>query len=292
MSRLRLSRRALAPLLALPGAAALAGCSPAALVNALVPSGGFTRRRDIAFGGLPRQRLDLYEPAEPAPGAPLVVFFYGGGFRSGAKADYVFVAEALAGLGCPIAIPDYRLMPEGPWPLFLEDGAAAVSWLRQAPAAAGRRLVLMGHSAGAFIAIALATDPRWLGPGGREALAGAIGLAGPYDFQPDTPLLRAAFAAAPGGRATAAPAGEAALRGAPPLLLLHGLADDTVSPDRSRELAARPGAAARLVLYPELGHVGIVGALARPVRALGLAGAPVLEDVAGFLAPLGARLAG
>ncbi|PWC30895.1 hypothetical protein CR165_01505 [Pseudoroseomonas aestuarii] len=282
----------MAPLLALPGAAALAGCSPAALVNALVPSGGFTRRRDIASGSLPRQRLDLYEPAEPAPGAPLVVFFYGGGFRSGAKADYVFVAEALAGLGCPVAIPDYRLMPEGPWPLFLEDGAAAVAWLRQAPAAAGRRLVLMGHSAGAFIAIALATDPRWLGPDGREALAGAIGLAGPYDFQPDSPLLRAAFAAAPGGRATAAPAAEAALRGAPPLLLLHGLADDTVSPDRSRELAARPGARARLVLYPGLGHVGIVGALARPVRGLGLAGAPVLEDVAGFLAPLGARPAG
>ena len=49
------------------------------------------------------------------------------------------------------------------------------------------RLVLMGHSAGAYIAAMLSFDPRWLRQVGLDSqtdLAGFIGLAGPYDFLP------------------------------------------------------------------------------------------------------------
>ena len=275
--------RRLLPLLAL-----LPGCSPLALANALTPRGAVETREGLRFGDGPRDRLDLHAPAGLPPEAPLLVFFYGGGWRSGAREDYPFVARPLAGLGLLVAVPDYRLFPEVRWPGFVEDGARAVRWLLDGPGA-GRPVFLMGHSAGAFIALALATDPRWLGPG-RGRLRGAIGLAGPYDFQPDEPDYRAIFAPAPGGRARAAPADAARMAGGPPLLLLHGLDDDTVAPERSRELARLARAAGvpvRLVEYPGVGHVGILAALAAPVRALGLAGAPVLEDLRAFLAAPG-----
>ena len=72
-----------------------------------------------------------------------------------------------------------------------------------------------------------------------------------------------------------------AARGAPPALLLHGDDDTRVMPRHSRALAARlseVGARARLKFYPDLGHVGILAAMAIPFRRR----APVLADVAGF----------
>ncbi|MBB5694529.1 acetyl esterase/lipase [Roseomonas pecuniae] len=211
------------------------------------------------------------------------MFFYGGGWRSGERGDYGFAAHALASLGVLVAVPDYRLFPGTRWPGFVEDGAAAVRAIRAGPGQ-GRPVFLMGHSAGAFIALSLAADPGWLGPE-RGTLAGAVGLAGPYDFGPeDDP--QGIFAAAPGARARAAPADEARLRGAPPLLLLHGTEDDTVRPAQTTRFAALARSQEVEVearLLPGLGHVGIIAALAGPVRALGLAGAPVLETIGAWL---------
>lgn len=271
----------------------LGACSPARIVSLLTPGSADVVRRDLAYGAGVRQRLDLYLPREGA--RALLVFLYGGGWQGGGKAEYGFVAQALAGLGCAVAVPDYRLYPEVRWPAFLEDAAAATAWLRSPPGreagAPTAPLLLAGHSAGAFNAMALALDPRWLAsaglPGGREALAGAIGLAGPYAFQPRDPPYPAIFAPAPESYARAAPADPALLQGAPPLLLLHGEADRTAEPGQSHRLTERmrqAGGSARLRLYPGVGHIGILAALAAPVRALGLASAPVLEDIDGFLA--------
>ena len=274
---------------------ALGGCGPAGLANALTPGGGYERTAGLAYGLLPRQRLDLYLPAAAASTAPppLVVFIHGGNWRQGSRGDYLFLAQALASRGMAVAVPDYRLYPEARWPGFLEDCALAVAWLlgeggRAAGAPAGPCFV-MGHSAGAYNAAALAFDPRWLEaaglPGGRSALAGCIALAGPFEWTPRDEPLATIFAPAPGGRLDAAPS-DAALAGAPPALLLHGGDDTTVGPFHSVRLAERLRAAGgepELRLYPGVGHVGIVAAFAAPLRALGLARAPVLDDVAAFV---------
>ena len=55
-------RRVLLALLAL-----LPGCSPASLLNTTVPTSGFRRVTDIAYGSDQRQRLDLYIPDAPEP---------------------------------------------------------------------------------------------------------------------------------------------------------------------------------------------------------------------------------
>jgi len=105
-------------------------------------------------------------------------------------------------------------------------------------------------------------------------------LAGPYDFLPlDDPTLERIFAV--GDLAATQPI-TFADRSAPPALLLHGADDETVLPANSERLARAliaAGNRAELRLYPDVGHVGLVAALAAPLRWL----APVLADVAAFL---------
>ncbi|WP_376088785.1 alpha/beta hydrolase [Roseomonas sp. CCTCC AB2023176] len=272
------------PFLATVLAPLLSACSPQGIANGLTPRGGTTVQEGIAYGPGPRARYDLYAPAGLAPDAPLIVFFYGGGWTSGSRDGYGFVAYPLAALGALVAVPDYRLLPEGRWPVFLQDGAAAVAAIREGPGR-GRPIILMGHSAGAFIAVALTADPRWLGRPARDGLSGCIALAGPYSYGPEEDTT-GTFRDAPDGRARAAPPDAADLRGAPPFLLLHGTGDRTVRPaqtTRFAELLRSQNVPVTERLYPDTGHIGIVASFAAPLRELGLAGAPVLDDVAAWL---------
>jgi acetyl esterase/lipase len=263
----------------------LAACSGAAVLNALAPKDGYAVRRDLAYGADPRQRLDLYVPDGADAGTPMLVFFYGGNWESGARADYAFVGQAFASRGYITAIPDYRLYPQVRYPAFLEDGAAAVAWLAsQRPGAEGRPVFLAGHSAGAYIAAMLTLDRRWLSGAGKLAcpqIAAGVGLAGPYDFLPlDDATLEAIFGPGPAGP-DSQPV-QYATPDAPPMLLATGRNDRTVRPANSRTLAHRlqaAGVAAELMEYDGIGHVAIVAALAAPLRFV----APTLNDADRFL---------
>jgi acetyl esterase/lipase len=258
---------------------------PLGTFNALMPKDGASARvaEGVAYGDGPRRKLDVYAPrAAAAAPRPVIVFFYGGSWNGGRRQGYEFSGRALAAQGFVVIVPDYRLVPEARYPEFLQDCAAAVRWARRHAArfgGDGERIVLVGHSAGAYNAAMLALDPRLLGAD-RAAVRGLAGLAGPYDFLPlDDDATIAAFGQWP-RLAETQPVSYAA-PGAPPALLLHGDADTRVMPRHSRALAARlgkAGAEARLKLYPGLGHVGILAAVAIPFRRL----APVLADVAGF----------
>ena len=241
--------------------------------------------RDVAFGGEARQRLDIYAPRQGGTGRPVLVFFYGGNWDSGERQDYGFVGRAFAALGYVTVLPDYRHTRERPYPAFMQDAGAALAWVGENIAAHGgdpSRIAVAGHSAGAYIAVTLALDPRW---GASEAIRAAIGLAGPYDFLPfDSAVTRRTF-----GHAEDLPATQPinhVRADAPPLPLITGDADSTVRPRHSEALAARvqaAGGAADLILYPGAGHTGPLKALARPFRRH----APVLADIAAFLGRLG-----
>jgi acetyl esterase/lipase len=264
----------------------LSACSPLRTFNALIPKdrGAAQVGRDLAFGADRRQRLDLYRPfATPAPSPlPIIVFLYGGSWSSGDKSGYRFVGQALAARGFLVAVPDYRLVPQVRYPAFLQDNAAAVRWVLAIAARYGgdpARVVLVGHSAGAYNASMLALDPRWLGSE-RRAVRGWVGLAGPYDFLPlDGPITRATFGQA--GDLSATQPINFASRDDPATLLLHGSGDRTVLLRNSERLGtalAAVGVTARVKLYPQLGQVGIITAVARPFRGR----APVVDDVATF----------
>ncbi len=267
-------------------AATLAGCSATSLLNALAPTDGLEVARDIAYGPLPRQQLDVYRPREAGPPRPVVVFFYGGSWETGSRDAYLFVGEALTSRGFVAVLPDYRVYPEVRFPTFLEDAAGAVAWAKRHAAEFGgdpRRGFVMGHSAGAHLAAMVALDPQWLAAEtlAPSALAGFIGLAGPYDFLPlKRETLKTIFA--PEATIARTQPINFVTAAAPPALLVTGQADSEVSPGNSLRLAAKlreKGVAVTELRYASLNHYTLIGALSVPLRGR----EPVLDDIERFV---------
>lgn len=236
--------------------------------------GGLRVAAAARYGSDPAQKLELILPADTAARKgplPIVVFIHGGGWRSGDPHDYRFIARALVPQGYAVVLAGYRLHPKAHYPAMLEDGAAALRWVADHAAAHGadpRRVVLMGHSAGAYNAVMLGLDQRWLAARGlsANALRGVIGLAGPYDFYPfDTAATKLSFGKAPDPEQTQPVVHARA--GGPPLLLVHGTADTRVRPRNSVGLArtmTRAGAPTRAVLLDGVTHEGLIMMFARP----------------------------
>lgn len=277
-----MTRRGLfAPALGLVAAA----CSPLNLLNALGPRDPGARRvaRDIAYGDESRQRLDLYAPTAPGP-YPILVFFYGGGWESGSRDQYGWAAQALAARGFVVALPDYRIAPQVAFPAFIEDAAAATARAAEVVGAHGgdpARLGVLGHSAGAHLAMMIALDRRYMAAVGRPGLIrAAAGLAGPYDFLPlDVAASRNAFGRAPDLTLTQPVTFVRA--DAPPIWLGHGTADAVVHDEDTIILDQRlraVGGRSEAKLYPGLGHADLIATFSPLFRKK----ATVLADVTGF----------
>jgi acetyl esterase/lipase len=261
-------------------AGALSACSALNTLDALTPEDGYSRTVGVPFGAHSRQRLDVYRPAAAPGRAPVLVFFYGGGWREGDRASYRFVGQSFASAGYVTVVADYRLWPEVRFPAFVEDGAAAVAWVQRHIASEGgdpNRIFLMGHSAGAHLVAMLHADRAYLDQAGfkrpadgASGIAGTIGIAGPYDFRP-SPGGRFADILAAGGPRPYMPIDLIEGREGP-LMLVHGEIDAVVGVINARRLAERvreKGGHVDLVTYGALGHGPIVAALATPLTWLG-----------------------
>jgi acetyl esterase/lipase len=257
------------------------------LINLLARLGRYHVQRGIAYGELPRQRLDYYRHGRSPRVAgqalpPIVIFFYGGGWRSGARQDYRFVADTLCRLDCDVVVADYRLYPDVRFEQMMHDAVLAGRWVAD-NTSAQQPVFVMGHSAGAQLGALLCLNQSYQAETGGLAsrLKGFIGLAGPYDFYPfteddhwdlfgpeqDYPLSQAVnFVRAD----------------APPLYLLHGEKDTRVRRGHSKSLMEKAqavgGQAAREV-YENLGHADIIVAFSALHRRKN----PVVEDIAGFI---------
>jgi acetyl esterase/lipase len=229
----------------------------------------------IAYGQNERQKLDIYVPEGAAGNIyPVLVFFHGGAWRDGERDGYGFLGRAFAARGIVTVIADYRKTPKVRFPAFVEDAASAIAWVnaniskhRGDP----QRMFVMGHSAGAHLAMMAALDRQWLAAKGLDTtvIKGVIGLAGPYDFLPlTTESSKIALGAWP--NLTETQPITFARADAPPLLLLTGDADTVVK---------QLGGTQRLKIYPRVDHADIVMAIARPFRQK----APVLADVTAFI---------
>lgn len=251
----------------------LSACSPAAAVlNLVVPGEGYRIERDLAYGSDPRQKLDLYVPDHLTAPAPVLLFFYGGSWESGSKSYYKALGQAFASKGIMVAVADYRLYPQVRYPAFVEDGARAFAFLHAQAAAHGgdpARLFVSGHSAGAYIAMMLAADPRYLRAAGADPawIAGVIGMAGPYDFLPlqDKNLIEI-FGGAnrPDTQPITYIDGKR-----PPMLLTYGTDDTTVLPRNALAMAAKLRSfhsPVEVKSYTGVGHVGIILSLAPGFR--------------------------
>ncbi|HEV7356660.1 MAG TPA: alpha/beta hydrolase [Steroidobacteraceae bacterium] len=281
----RMSRRTV---LAGLSALFLEGCARLGFFAANAPAvfGSYKRHANIAYGPQPQHRLDVYVPNRAGTSLPVVVFWHGGHWREGDKADYRFVGAALAECGYVAVIASYRHYPQVKMPGFMDDAARAALW---AEAHAGEyggareRLYLMGHSAGAQLAALVTLDQRYFAAygGTPPRVAGVIGLSGPYDF---LPLLEADVQdmfGPPELYAQSQPI-NFVRADAPPMLLIQGLKDETVRPKNSINLAAALGAVGvpvTLKLYPKLSHSDTVAAMTTLLRGR----APTLADIKDFV---------
>jgi acetyl esterase/lipase len=252
----------------------LAGCEAVfSALNLLVPRGGYRVVREMAYGTGPRRKLDIYIPDALKSPAPVLLFFYGGAWQSGARGNYLAFGQAFAGEGIVTVVADYRLYPEVKYPAFVEDGAQALAWVHAHIAEHGgdaSRIFVCGHSAGAYIAVMLASEPGFLRRAGGDLswIRGVIGIAGPYDF---LPLREASYIDIFHGadNRDAMPVNHIdGIR--PPMLLAWGTGDNTVHAvniDRMEAKLKSVGSRVEARRYPGASHIGIILSLAHGFRS-------------------------
>jgi acetyl esterase/lipase len=273
--------------LAAAAAALTAACSPLSLFATLAPKDPAIRSVEgAAYGPDPRQKLDVYAPRTATGAAPVAVFFYGGSWDTGRRQDYNWVGRALAARGFVTVVADYRLYPQVRYPGFLEDGAQAVRWSVDHARDFGgdpARIVLVGHSAGAYSAVMLGLDRRYLLKAGVDPsrIKAVAGLSGPYDFLPlEGQITPRIFGHEKDLRATQPL--TYVRKDAPAAFLATGDQDTMVYPRNTTALAAAlraKGAVVEEHVYPDVDHVKMVLALSRTFRGK----APVLDQMTAFL---------
>jgi acetyl esterase/lipase len=105
-------------------------------------------------------KLDLYlprdRPSQPIPG---IIVIRGGGWLTGDKEGFAFIASRLAESGFAAASIEYRTSQEAPFPAAVDDVKAATRWMRANAKTYGindKALGAIGGSAGAHLAVFLA----------------------------------------------------------------------------------------------------------------------------------------
>ena len=122
---------------------------------------------DISYKktGYSYHHLDLYLPDGEC--SAVVLYFHGGGFIEGSRTDYPkdhpFIRDMVdAGLG--VACSDYILYPDARFPDFIEDGAAAVKFIKEniSEYTECKKLIICGTSAGGYMSQMLCFDKKYL----------------------------------------------------------------------------------------------------------------------------------
>ncbi|MDZ4087242.1 MAG: alpha/beta hydrolase [Tabrizicola sp.] len=238
---------------------------------------------EITYGSDPRQVMDVTLPAGNGP-HPVLMMIHGGAFKIGDKSEMTIWPD-LTQAGIAVVRINYRLSGTAKWPAQGEDCLAAVVHLQREGMALGldpARLVLLGQSAGAFLAVSTALSLVEVGLRPR----GVVSLFGPMDFSTmDQDMATLGRTPAMGATDPADSAesellgyavGEnrAAARGVgpigrlsrlqeplPPILIRHGDADPLIADLQAKRLreawiAADPRAEVDYKLVPGAGHGG------------------------------------
>ena len=254
-------------------------CSPIKVLNSLVPENGYELVSAVEYGANARQKLDIYLPKATEKSTALkkvIIFYYGGNWDSGERADYKFAAEALVGHGYIVVIPDYRVYPEVLFPGFMADPVSVAKWVKtniKKYNGDANGVFLAGHSAGAHIAVMMAINPEYLAEASLKPndFAGVIGLAGPYDFLPlKSDRLKVIFGS-DAEQWKSQPINFVDGKN-PPLLLAVGMKDGTVWPRNSINLAKKikdNNGLVEVAEFANYGHIDMVTKLAKPLRGDG-----------------------
>ena len=122
---------------------------------------GVVVKRDVVYAtvGERKLHLDLYLQAQRKEPCPLIIWIHGGGWKSGTKQNPRH-ALSLLKHGFAVASVEYRLSGEAVFPAAIEDCKAAVSFLRLYANSYGldpQRFAAWGSSAGGHLVALLGT---------------------------------------------------------------------------------------------------------------------------------------
>jgi acetyl esterase/lipase len=207
--------------------------------------------------------IDAYQPL--SSGAhPVVVQIYGGAWRNGAPGDFAKFAQWLAAGGYVVFSIDYRHSPRWRWPAHGDDVGSALAWVAAHATEYGgdtSRVVLLGRSAGAHLALLAAYRPAPLNVRGVVGFYAPVDLADAYRHPPrpdpldirsvETAFIGAAPDQMPEQYAAVSPI-TYATRHVPPTLLVFGGRDNIVEPRYGRQLHEALAASGNEVAYLEI----------------------------------------
>ncbi|MDI7863724.1 alpha/beta hydrolase [Rhizobiaceae bacterium n13] len=149
---------------------------------------GLTNKDDLIEGRVPVRR---YRPADVRT-ETVLLYIHGGGFVVGSLESHdAICAEIADRVGAELVAVDYRLAPEHVWPAQTEDCRDVLLSLL----ADGRKVVLVGDSAGGNLAAGLtlqARDEGWQGVAGQALIYPALGgdlVSGSYVDMAEAPGL-------------------------------------------------------------------------------------------------------
>jgi acetyl esterase/lipase len=117
-----------------------------------------------ATDGHERHVLDIYSP-KGAKNAPVVFWIHGGGWQTGDKTSVQIKPKAFMDKGFVFVSTNYRLLPEVDMGTIIRDIAKSIHWVHDHIGESGgdpKRLLVMGHSAGAQLAAIVSIDERYL----------------------------------------------------------------------------------------------------------------------------------
>jgi len=135
----------------------------------------------LAVGGW-NGKLDLYVPRRAGTPMPIAILFHGGGWVTGTKDEIALDVLPYLAMGFAVANVDYRLARVAPAPAAVQDSRCALRWVIRHAEQYGfdtKRLVLVGSSAGAHLALMAALAPASAGldglcPGDEPLRAAAV----------------------------------------------------------------------------------------------------------------------
>ncbi|MCA8991807.1 MAG: alpha/beta hydrolase [Planctomycetaceae bacterium] len=265
-------------------------------------------RRNVAYGehnrliGGSATNLDVYRP-KTNDITPVVIWIHGGAWKIGHKRGVDEKPEFFNDRGMTLISINYRLVPEVAVATQAGDVAQAIEWVKQNAADLKidpKRIVIMGHSAGAHLAALVATDESYLKAAGGDLsdVKGVILLDGSgYDVprqikEAPSRIARDLYLEAFGDNVAVqqklSPVNHVEKnKGIPPFLILHcaSRVDSTAQSNSLGEGLREAGGKARVVACKDKTHTTIN-------RELGIEGDQPTAEVAKFLDELGLKAGG
>jgi len=189
----------------------------ASLLVCAAACSGSTVDRDVVYDArFGETTMDIYLPDGDQPARPTVLFVHGGSWSGGDKDQFFRMGPRLADSGFVAASINYRLVPDGVFPLDAMDCICSLAFLRGHAAEYGidpDRIAVMGYSAGAQLAslVGIASDDPELAPDCDAAAGQSLALpaavisgSGPQDMRafwndvgPDKSVVDSIFGGSP-----------------------------------------------------------------------------------------------